>query len=1035
MAGAITLFCFSLLLFCSYALVSTGSSNVTADELTLLAFKSAFASAGSLASWNSSSHYCSWPGVVCSRQHPERVTSLRLGSSHLSGRLSPILGNLSFLKVLDLHDNNLVGQIPQELGRLSRLQVLNLSTNSLQGGIPVPLLVGCSNLTMLHLSDNRLQGRFPTEIGASLKNLVLLNVEKNGFSGEIPPSLANLPLLEVLNLRVNRFSDEVPPALGNLSNLIILGLDYNKLSGAIPSSLGHLSNLSRLTLGFNNFTGLIPNSIWNISSLQAFTVQQNYLSGSLPPNAFNSFPNLQIIGTDHNQFHGSIPASIANASSLWLVQLGANPLSGIIPPEIGGLKHLKLLELSETMLEAKEPNDWKFITALTNCSKFTALSLSTCNLGGVLPDSLSNLSTTMAALYLDTNKISGTIPKDIDNLINLQALGLDNNYFTGTLPSSIGRLQNLQILSVANNKIGGPIPLTLGNLAALNMLNLGSNGFTGSIPSIVGNLTNLLSLNLSSNGFTGHIPREVFNISTLSNGLDLSNNHLEGSIPLEIGNLESIIVFHAESNKLSGEIPITIGQCQRLQNLYLQNNFIAGGIPSALGQLKGLETLDLSRNNLSGPIPKFLGDLTLLYSLNLSFNNFVGEVPTAGVFANASGVSIKGNGKLCNGITGLHLPPCSIKRPKKKQNLVVVPIVISLVAILVILSSLYILKSWRKRSNTKTPSTILMQGHPLISYSQLVKATNDFSPTNFLGSGSFGSVYKGELDCQDGEGKDLVAVKVLKLQTPGALKSFIAECEALRNMRHRNLVKIVTACASIDARGNDFKAIVYDFMPNQSLDGWLHPEPNDQTEQRYLDLAERVAILLDVAYALDYLHCDGPTPVIHCDLKPSNVLLDADMVAHVGDFGLAKIITEGSTIVQQSASSVGVRGTIGYAAPEYGAGNVVSTNGDVYSYGILVLEMVTGKRPTDSICAQGMSLRQYVEMALHKGTMEVVDMPLSLRLKNEVHDASASYNRKIEALISLLRLGLSCSEEMPTSRMPTGDIIKELVAIKSLIHI
>jgi hypothetical protein len=278
-------------------------------------------------------------------------------------------------------------------------------------------------------------------------------------------------------------------------------------------------------------------------------------------------------------------------------------------------------------------------------------------------------------------------------------------------------------------------------------------------------------LRLANNSFTGQIPSEVFNISALSNDLDLSNNNLEGSIPLEIGNLESIIVFHAEYNKLSGEIPTTIGACQRLQNLYLQNNFITGGIPSALGQLKGLEVLDLSRNNLSGPIPKFLGDLTLLYSLNLSFNNFAGEVPTVGVFLNASGVSIKGNGKLCNGITGLHLPPCTIQRQKKKEKLVVVPIVISLVATLIILSSLYILASWRKRSKTKTPSTTLVQGHPLISYSQLVKATDDFSPTNFLGSGSFRSVYKGELDGQD-EGKDLVAVKVLKLQTPGALKEF-----------------------------------------------------------------------------------------------------------------------------------------------------------------------------------------------------------------------------------------------------------------------
>lgn len=158
-------------------------------------------------------------------------------------------------------------------------------------------------------------------------------------------------------------------------------------------------------------------------------------------------------------------------------------------------------------------------------------------------------------------------------------------------------------------------------------------------------------------------------------------------------------------------------------------------------------------------------------------------------------------------------------------------------------------------------------------------------------------------------------MKVLKLQTPKALDSFTAECEALRVLRHRNLVKIITICSSIDSRGNDFKAIVYDFMRNGSLDGWLHPDANDQAEQRELNLLERVTILLDVAYALDYLHCHGPEPVVHCDLKSSNVLLDADMVAQVGDFGLAKILVERSSLLQQSTSLMGFRGTIGYATP------------------------------------------------------------------------------------------------------------------------
>ncbi|KAL6851514.1 hypothetical protein ACP4OV_020447 [Aristida adscensionis] len=534
-------------------------------------------------------------------------------------------------------------------------------------------------------------------------------------------------------------------------------------------------------------------------------------------------------------------------------------------------------------------------------------------------------------------------------------------------------------------------------------------------PSTLGNLTNLLALGLSDNNFTGRIPFEIFNIATLSGILELSNNNLEGPIPQEIGNLKNLVEFRADSNKLSGEIPSTLGECQLLQNLYLQNNILTGGIPSLLSQLKGLENLDLSSNNLSGQIPEFFGNFSTLYYLNLSFNSFVGEIPTSGVFSNASGVSIQGNGKLCGGIPDLHLSSCSLNLPKKKHHqLLVVPIVISLVATLVILSSLYMLLTWRKRIKMKTPSTSFMQGHPSILYSQLVRATDGFATSKLLGSGSFGSVYKGVLDGQDGESTDLVAVKVLKLQTPGALKSFVAECEALRNMRHRNLVKIVTACASIDARGNDFKAI-----------------------QRYLNLAERVTILLDVAYALNYLHCDGPAPVIHCDLKSSNVLLDADMVAHVGDFGLAKIILEESSDVQQSTSSMGFRGTIGYAAPEYGAGNMISTHGDIYSYGILVLEMVTGKRPADNPFTQALSLREYAELGIRGEVLDVIDTRLSLCLENELQIAdNCSRTTKIDCLISLLRLGVSCSHEIPSNRMSTGDIIKELRDIKeSLDHV
>uniref|UniRef100_R7WEQ8 Receptor kinase-like protein Xa21 n=1 Tax=Aegilops tauschii TaxID=37682 RepID=R7WEQ8_AEGTA len=888
-----TLLSFFLIL-CSHALAVSPAPGRGSDQLALLSFKSTIAPPrGLLASWNTSTHHCSWPGVACGRRHPDRVVSLRMASFNLSGRISPFLGNLSFLRELDLGDNHLAGQIPPELGHLARLRLLSLRVNSLQGSIPVAL-GGCTNLTTLDLSRNHLQGEIPGEIGSSLKNLVTLNLSRNDLSGHIPGSLVQSPSIQTLSMFLNRLSGRIPPVLGNLSNLKYLQVDHNALSGPIPPSLGMLPKLSRLSIGFNNLSGVIPNSIWNISSLTLLSVQENMLSGTIPPNAFSNLHLLQDISLDANHFHGPIPAAIANASNIALLQMSENFFSGIVPPEVGSFPNLFRINLQQNLLRAKEPKDWEFITTLTNCTQLQVLGLGTNKFEGVLPDSLSNLSTSLVQLGLQENKISGSLPKDI------------------------------------------------------------------------------------------------------------------------------------------GEIPSTIGGCQLLQQLYLQNNKFEGTIPSVLSQMKGLQTLDISSNNLSGQIPKSFADLTTLYYLNLSFNSLAGEVPITGVFANSSAISIQGNGNLCGGVPNLHLAPCSLQLAKKKHKFPVACMPISIIATLVVLAFLYkLLLTWQNKRQATILSTTSMQGYQLISYSQLARATYGFSAGNLLGSGSFGSVYKGELDGHAGENSNLVAVKVLKLQTPKAPKSFTAECKALGNMRHRNLLKIVTVCSSIDTRGNEFKAIVYDFMPNGSLEGWLHLDTSDQAEQKYLNLHQRVTILLDVAYALDYLHCHGPAPVVHCDVKPSNVLLDDNMVAHVGDFGLAKILNEGSSFLEQSMSSMGFRGTIGYAAPEYGVGNPVSKHGDIYSYGILVLETATGKRPTDSKFRQGLSLREYVELGLCDSMMEVVDMRLSLDLEYGLQTVNASaYKRTIDCLVSLLKLGISCSQELPSSRMPTGDIVKELHAMK-----
>ncbi|XP_077226084.1 putative LRR receptor-like serine/threonine-protein kinase At3g47570 [Tasmannia lanceolata] len=328
-----------------------------------------------------------------------------------------------------------------------------------------------------------------------------------------------------------------------------------------------------------------------------------------------------------------------------------------------------------------------------------------------------------------------------------------------------------------------------------------------------------------------------------------------------------------------------------------------------------------------------------------------------------------------------------------------------------------------------------MEGrHLKVSYAELFKATDGFSSANLIGMGSYGSVYKGILSRIE----NVVAVKVLNLHLRGASKSFMAECNALRNIRHRNLVKILTSCSSIDFGGNDFKALVLEFMPNGSLEKWLHSKLDGQHQLGSLNFIKRLNIAIDIASALDYLHHHCHTPIVHCDLKPSNIFLDEDMNAHVGDFGLAKFYPR---IIQNSSedqsSTNGLKGTIGYIAPEYGEGGHVSTAGDVYSYGILLLEIFTGKRPTDDMFKDGLSLHKFVQLSFPDRVMEIMD-PLSLLedAEERATNIAENYNDKIrrlqECLVSLVRIGVVCSAESPRERMEMGDVVKEMCSIRNI---
>ncbi|KAL1189113.1 LRR receptor-like serine/threonine-protein kinase EFR [Cardamine amara subsp. amara] len=984
----------ALLLFevCSVVFAQARFSNET-DMEALLEFKSQVSEnkRDVLASWNHSSPVCNWIGVTCGRRR-ERVISLDLGGFNLAGAISPSIGNLSFLRLLNLAENSFESTIPQELGKLFRLQYLNMSYNLLEGRIP-PSLSNCSRLSTIDLASNHLGHGVPSELG-SLSKLVILFLEENNLTGKFPSSL------------------------GNLTSLQEFDFAYNHMDGEVPDDVARLTQMVYFQASLNRFSGIFPPGLYNISSLVFLSLAGNSFSGNLRADFGDLLPNLRILLLGTNQFTGAIPITLANISSLGRFDISTNQLTGSIPSSFGKLRDLWGLGIGSNLLSGLE-----FIDALTNCTQLEFLDVGYNRLGGKLPASIANLSTKLTSLTLGGNLISGTIPRDIGNLINLQVLSLEANMLAGGLPVSFGKLLELQVVDLYSNELSGEIPSYFGNMTQLQKLHLNNNSFHGKIPQSLERCQYLLDLWIDTNRLNGTIPREILQIPSLA-FIDLSDNLLTGPFPEEVGKLELLVGLSASNNKLSRQMPQTLGDCLSMEFLYMQGNSFDGAIPN-ISRLASLKNVDFSNNNLSGRIPQYLADLPLLQNLNLSMNKLEGRVPTTGVFRNATAVSVFGNENLCGGVREMKLKPCIVqasprqRKPLSLRKKVAIGIGIGIASFLlfIIVASLCWFKKRREKKknasgSNPSDSTTLGMFHEKVSYEELHNATSGFSSSNLIGSGNFGNVFKGLL----GLDNKLVAVKVLNLLKHGATKSFMAECETFKGIRHRNLVKLITVCSSLDSKGNDFRALVYEFMPKGSLDMWLQPEDLERANDhsRSLTPAEKLNIAIDVASALEYLHVHCHDPVAHCDVKPSNILLDDDLTAHVGDFGLARLLYkyDRESFLNQF-SSAGVRGTIGYAAPEYGMGDQPSIQGDVYSFGVLLLEMFTGKKPTNESFAGNNNLHNYTKSVLSGCT------------------SSRGSNAIDEWLRLVLQVGISCSEEYPRDRMRIAEAVRELTIVRS----
>ncbi|KAJ8504226.1 hypothetical protein OPV22_005112 [Ensete ventricosum] len=882
------------------------------ERVALLAFKSSLTLQSQLAlpNWNETTGVCRFVGVGCNRWHLH-VVHLVLPRMLISGVLSPVLANLTGLRMLDLSENHLTGHIPPEISYLSRLTILDLSGNLLTGTIP-PSLAYLTRLGFLNLGSNKLAGQIPDAVFYNCTDLVVVDLSNNALFGEIPSEAGTgLEYLLILNLYLNHLTGRLPLWLSNSSRLLQLDVENNQLSAL--SNCSHLKELEMAGLG---------------------------VGGRLPPRIGEGKQNLSIVNMEDNM------------------------ISGQIPPDISNLSNLTLLNLS-------------------------------------------------------SNLLNGTLPKEIWQLPKLERLVLSCNFFVGLIPPEIGGLVSVGLLDLSDNMLAGEVPSSIGNLVRISELYLHKNQLSGSIPATLGRCRSLNKLDLSYNRLTGRIPPEVSGIAKIY--LNLSNNQLRGALPEELSEMDQVQEIDLSANNLAGEIIPRLSSCAELRLINLSHNHLRGQLPPALGRLQNLETLDVSFNHLDGEIPSSLNGCAGLTLLNLSYNDFNGSVPTGGVLSSFTNLSYLGNPHLCGSVVGRTCPRRR-RWSNSRKFLIAVAVGASAVAfVLTVCCAMAIRKIRGMRIGRPGDggfggsSPGVKSSYPRISYRELVEATEGFDQGRLVGSGSYGHVYRGVL--RDGT---VVAVKVLNLQAGNSTRSFNRECQVLKRIRHRNLMRIITACSL-----PDFKALVLPFMGNGSLESRLHSGAAE------LSLIQRVNVCSDIAEGMAYLHHHSPVKVIHCDLKPSNVLLNDDMTALVSDFGIARLVMSvgGGNTAENTGSSTAnmLCGSIGYIAPEYGYGSSASTKGDVYSFGVLVLEVVTGRRPTDEMFEGETSMHEWVKRHCHGGAEAIVDSALASAVRRQTPEVQRIWEA---AIGELLELGLLCTQESPSSRPTMMDAADDLDRLK-----
>ncbi|XP_058203876.1 MDIS1-interacting receptor like kinase 2-like [Rhododendron vialii] len=771
---------------------------------------------------------------------------------------------------------------------------LDLKVNQLTGAIPTNIGL-LSNLVYLDLSTNSFSGTIPLSV-ANLTKVVELDFGRNAITGQLDPRLfpdrgssqakTGLLSLQKLLFQNTSLSGPLPPEIGNLEDLTILALDGSRFSGPIPQSLGNLSKLTFLHLNRNRLTGPIPKSFGTLTKLTDLSLYSNYLSGS-------------------------VPEEIGNLSSLVRFHVLSNNLSGQLPPQV--CRGRKLQNFS------------------AGYNNFT----------GPIPVSLKNC-TSLRRVRLEYNQLTGNLDQDFGVYPNLTYIDLSHNNLQGKISPKWGECSNLTLLNLGGNSIEGEIPVEISQLNQLVELDLSSNKIYGEIPAQVGQLSKLSLLNLSDNNIFGRIPLEIGGLSNLAS-LDLSMNMLSGPIPYQIGDMSRLIFLSLSTNHLNGSIPYQIGNLVSIQILLdLSNNSLTGEISPQLGKLISLEALNLSHNSLSGSIPDSFSGMLSLSTIDLSYNELEGPLPDSKVFNKSPSEAFSHNKNLC-GYPNQGLTPCNNsvsggggKENKGNSRLIIIAVSASLGSLFLLLLLVGAIALHRK-SNRKGQKEDVVKGENIflirnfrgrIVYGDIVRATDNFDDAYCIGQGGSARVYK--VNLPSGQ---VVAVKKLFMNEGseiGEIKSFANEVATLTEIRHRNIVKLYGFCYH-----EKHTFLVCEYMERGSLADVLRRDK----DAKELDWSKRVNVVKGVAHALSYLHHNCAPSITHRDISSKNVLLDSEMEAHVSDFGTARFLKP------DSSNWSAVAGTFGYIAPELSYTMAVTEKCDVYSFGVLTLEILMGLHP------------------------------------------------------------------------------------------